>query len=162
MIENEISDKKLPKEITEALKKGVHDGLQVGPNGYPMIDVKVRLIDAQYSEEDSTELGYKIAGSIAVKDAVREANPVLLEPVFNVEVISPEEYTGDIIADLNARRGKVEGISYRGKMQVVKATAPLSEMFGYVTKLRSVSQGRAVYTMTFSHYEPAVIKNQYM
>ncbi len=162
VIENEISDKKLPKEITEALKKGVHDGLQVGPNGYPMIDVKVRLIDAQYSEEDSTELGYKIAGSIAVKDAVREANPVLLEPVFNVEVISPEEYTGDIIADLNARRGKVEGISYRGKMQVVKATAPLSEMFGYVTKLRSVSQGRAVYTMTFSHYEPAVIKNQYM
>lgn len=162
VIENAIVNSKLNKEMTDALEKGVNDGLQVGPQGYQMIDVRVRLIDAHYSEEESTPIGYKVAGSIAVKDAARLASPILLEPIFNVEVTSPEEYTGDIIADLSARRGKVEGINYRGTMQVVKSTAPLSEMFGYVTKLRSQSQGRAVYTMTFSHYEPAVIKNQYM
>lgn len=163
VIESAIDKKnKLNKEMRDALEQGVRDGLQVGPQGYPMIDVKVRLVDAQYSEEDSTAIGYKVAGSIAVKEAARLASPQLLEPVFMIEVTSPEEYSGDIIADLNARRGKVEGISYRGVMQVIKSTAPLSEMFGYVTKLRSLSQGRAVYTMTFSHYEPAIIKNQYM
>jgi elongation factor G len=162
VVQNAIVNSPLNKEMIDSLEKGVNDGLQVGPQGYQMIDVKVRLLDARYSEEESTALGYKIAGSIAVKDAARKAKPALLEPVFDVEVTSPEEYTGDIIADLNARRGKVEGISYKGTMQIVKATAPLSEMFGYVTKLRSISQGRAVYTMTFSHYEPALIKNQYM
>jgi len=106
-------------------------------------------------------MGYKIAASIAIKDAMRSASPVVLEPVFALEVVSPDEYVGDIIADFNARNGRVEGIEQRGKMQVLKGKAPLSELFGYVTKLRSLSQGRAVYTMTFSHYQPAVIKTQY-
>jgi elongation factor G len=126
-----------------------------------MIDVRVNILDGSYEKDTYTEMGYKIAASIAIKDAVRKASPLLLEPVFEVEVVSPDEYVGDIIADFNSRKGRVEGIEQRGNMQAVKGIAPLSEMFGYVTKLRSLSQGRAVYTMTFSRYEPVVIKTQY-
>lgn len=160
-ITSDLTKDKLPELYINALRQGAIEALQVGPNGYPMIDVEVRLKDSKYEEGESTEVAYKIAATIAVKDAVRKANPVLLEPVFKVEVVSPEEYMGDIISDMNSRRGRIEGISQRGTMQVVSCIAPLSEMFGYVTKLRSASQGRAVYTMTFSHYEPAVIKNNY-
>lgn len=154
-----MKDERIPKQFVPAIEKGVREGLQVGPSGYPLVDVKVTLIDGSYEKENFTELGYKIAATIAVRDGVRKASPVLLEPCFNVEVVSPEEYVGDIIADLNSRRGKVEGINQRGMMQVINGSAPLSEMFGYVTRLRSLSQGRAVYTMTFSHYEPAVLKS---
>jgi elongation factor G len=126
-----------------------------------MIDVKVRILDSNYLEEVSSEIGSKIAASTAVKEACRKAMPTLLEPIFRLDITSPEEYVGDIIADLNSRRGRVEGIESILSMQLIKAMAPLSEMFGYVTGLRSKSQGRAVFTMTFSHYEPAVIKSFY-
>jgi len=159
IIKNEISKKVLDELYAVALQQGAREALNVGPNGYPMVDVEVRLIDSKYVEGESTEIAYKIAATVAVKDAVRRAEPVLLEPVFKVEVVSPEEYVGDIISDMNSRRGRIEGISQRGTMQVISCVAPLSEMFGYVTKLRSQSQGRAVYSMTFSHYEPAFIKN---
>ena len=156
---NEISN--LPEEDMRYLIDGVKEALKVGPQGYPMLDLSVRLINAEYLDGVSTPLGYKIAGSIAVKNASRKAGSTILEPVFAVEVTAPDEYTGDIIADLNARRGRMEGIEYQGDRQIIKAKAPLSELFGYVTKLRSISQGKASYTMSFSHYEPAVIKNQY-
>jgi len=159
IFESVVSETKIPKNFIPAIEKGIIEGLQVGPSGYTMVDVKVRLIDGSYERENFTELGYKISATIAVRDAARKASPVILEPYFIVEVVSPEEYVGDIIADLNSRKGRIEGISQRGTMQVIQAIAPLSEMFGYVTKLRSVSQGRAVYTMTFSRYEPAVIKS---
>jgi elongation factor G len=159
VIENTVTDKKIPRLFIDAVKRGIQESLQVGPNGYPVIDVKVRIIEIEYVEENAVDLSYKIAASIATKDALRNAGPIMLEPCFEVEVVSPEEYVGDIIADINARRGRIDGISQRGSLQVVKAFAPLSELFGYVTKLRSLSQGRASYTMTFSHYEPAVIKN---
>ena len=124
-----------------------------------MIDVKVQLIDGSYDELNSSELAYKIATSMAIKDGVRKAQPIVLEPMFEVEVVAPEEYAGDVIADLSSRRGKIEGISQDGTLQTVRAGVPLSEMFGYVTQLRSMSQGRGVYTMTFSHYEPALINS---
>lgn len=159
-IANKADETKIPKNFIPGIEQGIKDALQVGLSGYQMIDVRITIIDGTYERENYTELGYKIAASIAIKDAVRSASPVLLEPVFVIEVVSPDEYVGDIIADFNARKGRVEGIETRGNMQVLKGIAPLSEMFGYVTKLRSLSQGRAVYTMTFSRYEPAVIKTQ--
>ncbi len=159
LVENDFENKKMPKEIIAAALDGIKEALKVGPNGYPMTDVEVRLIDLKY-EEESVDVAYKIAASMAVKEAMRLASPVLLEPVFEIEVASPEDYTGDIIADMNARRGRVEGIERKGGMQLIKGKAPLSEMFGYVTKLRSISQGRASYSMAFSHYEQAVVKNQ--
>jgi len=160
-VESEITKKQLAGIYTNALRAGAIEALAIGPSGYPMVDVEIRLIESNYVEGESTEMAYKIAASIAVKDALRKASSILLEPVFKVEVVSPEEYVGDIISDMNSRRGRIEGISQRGTMQVVNCLAPLSEMFGYVTKLRSQSQGRAIYTMTFSHYEPAVLKNNY-
>lgn len=152
IIENDYSDKKAPKEFITSALEGVKEALNIGPNGYPMTDVEVRLIDLQY-EEESVDVAYKIAASIAVKEAMRLASPVLLEPVFEIEVTSPEDYIGDIITDMNTRRGRVEGIERKGAIQLIKGKAPLSEMFGYVTKLRSISQGRASYSMAFSHYE---------
>ncbi len=159
VINNNIKDDKIPKQYHNAIKKGIGEALQVGMNGYPVIDIEVNIAGGSYNQENATELAYRIAASIAVKDGLRNSGTILLEPLFEVEVVSPEDYVGDIIADLNARRGRVEGINQRGAMQVIKGAAPLSEMFGYVTKLRSLSQGRAVYTMTYSHYEPAIIKN---
>lgn len=161
VVKNKIDESKLPKDFINIVKRSAEEALQIGPKGYPMIDVEVTLINSRYNEDESTEVGYKIATSNAIKEACRKADPVVLEPVFEIEVVSPEDYVGDIISDINARRGKIEGINHRGSMQVVKTFAPLSEMFGYVTKLRSVSQGRAIYTMFFSHYEPAVIKDTF-
>jgi elongation factor G len=160
-VNNLINNNKFPKQFLLSIERGVQDGLQVGPQGYPMTDVSVRIKDAEYIEEISTELGYKIAASIAIRDGCRKAAPILLEPVFLIEVVSPEDYVGDIISDLNSRRGKIEGINQRSSMQVIRGMVPLSETFGYVTRLRSISQGRAVYTMVFSHYEPALIKDSY-
>jgi elongation factor G len=162
IVELKVSEDRIPKEFHEAIKNGVREAMQFGPQGYQVIDVKATVIGGSFEEENSQELAYKIAASIAVKDGLRKASPILLEPVFEVEIVSPEEYTGDIIADFSSRRGRVEGIEQRGPLQVIKGNAPLSELFGYVTNLRSNSQGRASYTMTFSHYEPAVIKqNRY-
>ena len=117
------------------------------------MDFKVTLLDGSYHEVDSSEMAYKIAGSMAFKDGARKADPVLLEPVMKVEVVMPEEYMGDIIGNINSRRGRVEGMESRPGVQVVKAIVPLGEMFGYATDLRSRTQGRGVYTMQFSHYE---------
>lgn len=155
---NSAPESKIPKLFSPAIEQGIREALQVGPSGYQMIDTKVEIIDGSYEKENYTELGYKIAASIAIKDATRNAGTLILEPTFEVEIVSPDEYVGDIIADMNARKGRVEGIEQRGILQVVRCLAPLSEMFGYVTRLRSISQGRAVYSMTFARYEPAVIK----
>jgi elongation factor G len=125
-----------------------------GPvNGCPIVDVKVTLIDGSYHEVDSSDLAFRVAGSMAFFDGVKKAGPVLLEPVMDVEVVLPMEYVGDVMNDLNMRRGKVEGMSQRADTQVISAAAPLSDMFGYATTLRSLSQGRAIYSMQFSHYE---------
>ncbi len=161
VIENTLRKSKIPENLVTALEQGVREALNIGPNGYPMIDVKVRILESNYILDTTTEIGCKIAASSAVKDACRKASPVLLEPVFRLDVTSPEEYVGDIIADISSRRGRVEGIDSVLSMQVIRAQAPLSELFGYVTQLRSKSQGRAVFTMTFSHYEPAVEKSFY-
>jgi elongation factor G len=118
-----------------------------------MVDVRVTLVDGKYHDTDSSEIAFKVAGSLAFQEAARRAKPVLLEPVFSVEVVTPEEYMGDVIGDLNRRRGRVEGMEPRGNAQVVKAHVPLSEMFGYATDVRSMTQGRATYTMQFDRYE---------
>ena len=159
-IKNKLLDGILPKEYIPIIEKGISDALQVGPFGYQIIDVNVDIVNATFNKECSTDLAYKIAASIATRDGIRAAFPVLLEPVFKVEIVSPEEYVGDIISDFNSRRGRIEGIEQRGIMQVINGKAPHSENFGYITNLRSLTQGRAVYTMFFSHYEPAVIKEQ--
>ena len=116
-------------------------------------DIKAKLTDGKYHDVDSSEMAFKIAGSIAFKEAARKANPVLLEPIMDVEVVTPEEYMGDVMGDLSSRRGKIEGVSQRVDAQVIKAMVPLSEMFGYSTILRSMTQGRAIYTMQFAHYD---------
>jgi len=121
--------------------------------GYPMVDVKVSLFDGSYHDVDSSEAAFKIAGSMAFKDGCRKADPVLLEPIMKVEVTTPDEFMGDVMGDLNARRGRVEGMEQRGNAQVVRAMVPLATMFGYATDLRSATQGRATYSMQFSHYE---------
>jgi elongation factor G len=120
--------------------------------GYPMVDVRVTLTFGSYHDVDSSEMAFKIAGSMAIKEAAKKASPVILEPVMAVEVVTPEEYMGDVIGDLSSRRGKVEGMEQRGTSQVVRALVPLADMFGYATDLRSRTQGRATYTMQFHNY----------
>ncbi|RMI17200.1 MAG: elongation factor G [Calditrichaeota bacterium] len=144
----------VPREYFPAVKAGVEDALKNGVlAGYPVVDVKVALIDGSYHEVDSSELAFKVAGSMATKQALAKAGPVLLEPIMKVEVVVPEEYLGDVIGDLNSRRARISGILPRKDAQVVEAFVPLAEMFGYATALRSITQGRAVYTMQFDHYE---------
>ncbi|NOZ25661.1 MAG: elongation factor G [Nitrospirae bacterium] len=144
----------IPKEFIPAVEKGVKEALESGVlAGYPVVDVRVTLYDGSYHEVDSSEMAFKIAGSMAFKEAAKKASPVLLEPVMNVEVITPEEYMGDVIGDLNSRRGRMQNMEKRGNAQVIRAHVPLAEMFGYATDLRSKTQGRATYTMQFSHYE---------
>ncbi len=145
---------RIPKEYIPAVEKGVIEAMERGViAGYPVVDVKVTLYDGSYHEVDSSEMAFKIAASMAFKDAAAKAQPVLLEPIMSVEVVTPEEYMGDVIGDLNARRGKVQGMEKRGNSQVIRSLVPLAEMFGYATDLRSKTQGRATYTMQFSHYE---------
>lgn len=156
IVDFRLGQDEIPAMYKQLIETGIKEALSIGPSGYQMIDVKATVIGANYDEQTPGDIAFKIAASMAVKDGIRKASPILMEPFCEVEVISPDEYTGDIIADLSSRRGKIEGFEPRGSMQAIKALAPLSEMFGYVTKLRSASQGRAVYTMTFSHYEPAI------
>jgi elongation factor G len=154
VFEDKITGGSIPREYIKPVEAGIREALENGiMAGYPMVDVKVELIYGSYHDVDSSEMAFKIAGSMAVKEGARAAHPVLLEPVMNVEVVSPEAYMGDVLGDLSARRGKIGGMTQRGEAQVISASVPLSEMFGYSTKLRSMSQGRAVYSMEFAHYE---------
>ncbi|MDN5303906.1 MAG: elongation factor [Fusobacteriaceae bacterium] len=150
---NKITGGVIPREYIPAVDKGMQEALEGGVlAGYPMVDVKVTLFDGSFHEVDSSEMAFKIAGSMAVKDGAKKATPVLLEPIFKVEVTTPEEYMGDIIGDLNSRRGMVQGMTDRNGAKIINAKVPLSEMFGYATDLRSKSQGRATYAMEFSEY----------
>ena len=144
----------IPKHFIPAAQKGVEEAMTSGIlGGYPVIGIRVTIVDGSYHDVDSSEMAFKIAGSMAFKDAMRKAGPVLMEPVMDVEVVVPEEYMGDIIGDLSSRRGRVDSMGFRANARVVRAFVPLAEMFGYATDLRSKSSGRASYTMTFDHYE---------
>jgi elongation factor G len=144
----------VPTEFIPAVEKGVEEALQTGVRaGYPMVDIRVTLVDGKYHDTDSSEIAFKIAGSLAFKEAAKRAKPVLLEPIFKVEVVTPEEFLGDVIGDLSRRRGRLEGQERRGNALAVTAYVPLSEMFGYVTDLRSNTQGRATSTMQFERYD---------
>ncbi|MDA8168126.1 MAG: elongation factor G [Nitrospiraceae bacterium] len=152
--ENKIVGGAVPREYVPAVEKGVREAMDGGVlAGYPLMNIKATLYDGSYHEVDSSEMAFKIAASMAFKEAARRANTVLLEPMMNVEVVTPDAYMGDVIGNLNSRRGKVQMMEKRGNAQVIKALVPLSEMFGYATDLRSMTQGRATYTMQFSHYE---------
>ena len=151
---NQISGGSIPREYIPAVDKGMQEALEAGViAGYPVQDIKVMLYDGSYHEVDSSEMAFKIAGSMAIKDAMKKATPVLLEPIFKVEVTTPEEYMGDVIGDLNARRGQVSGMTDRNNAKIINAHVPLSAMFGYATDLRSKTQGRASYSMEFEKYE---------
>jgi elongation factor G len=144
----------IPTEFIPAVEKGVEEAMENGVKaGYPMVDIRVLLVDGKYHDTDSSEIAFKVAGSLAFKEAARRAKPVLLEPIFAVEVVTPEEFLGDVIGDLSKRRGRVEGQDRRGNALAVTARVPLSEMFGYATDLRSNTQGRANYTMQFDSYD---------
>ncbi|MGH2730573.1 MAG: elongation factor G, partial [Actinomycetota bacterium] len=150
---NKITGGKIPTEYIPAVDQGTQEAMASGVlAGYPVVDVRVTLTDGSYHEVDSSEMAFKIAGSMAFKEAARRGKPILLEPIFDVEVVTPEEYMGDVIGDLSGRRGRVEMTEQRGSDQIVKAQVPLKEMFGYATELRSRTQGRATYSMQFNSY----------
>ena len=154
VFENKVVGGKVPREFIPAVEKGVKEAMTTGVlAGYPMVDIKVALTDGSYHEVDSSEMAFKIAGSMGFKEAVRKAKPVLLEPVMEVEVVVPEEYMGPVVGDLTSRRGRIISMESRAGAQVIRAHVPLGQMFGYATDLRSMSQGRATYTMQFSRYE---------
>jgi elongation factor G len=153
----------IPREYIPAVRNGVQGAMESGAlAGYPMVDVKVTLLDGSYHDVDSSEIAFKVAGSMAFKDAVRKAAPVLLEPIMSVEVVVPEEFMGEVIGDISSRRGKILGMESRPATQAIEARIPLAKMFGYATDLRSMTQGRATHTMQFSHYEevPASISEE--
>ncbi|MBF0558081.1 MAG: elongation factor G [Nitrospirae bacterium] len=151
---NKIVGGAIPREYVPAVEKGIKEAMEGGVlAGYPLVDVKVALIDGSYHEVDSSEMAFKIAGSMAVKEGAKKAQLILIEPIMSVEVVTPEEYMGDVIGDLNSRRGKIQSMEQRASAQVIKAMVPLADMFGYSTDLRSKTQGRATYTMQFSSYE---------
>ena len=151
---NDIVGGSVPREYIPAVEKGVREAMENGVvAGYPMVDIKVSIVDGSYHDVDSSEMAFKIAGSMGFKDAAKKANPALLEPIMTLEVIVSEEYMGDVIGDLNSRRGKIQGMKTRGTAQIIAAEVPLSEMFGYATDLRSKTQGRATFTMQLAHYD---------
>jgi elongation factor G len=154
VFEDKVVGGVIPREYIAPVEQGIKEALENGVlAGYPMVDVKVELVYGSYHEVDSSEMAFKIAGSMAFKEAAKRAHPVLLEPMMNVEVVTPDAFMGDVLGDLSSRRGKIGGMTQRGEAQVIASTVPLSEMFGYSTKLRSMSQGRAVYSMEFAHYD---------
>jgi elongation factor G len=156
---NKIKGGSIPVEFIPAVEKGVEEALENGPKaGYPIVDVRVTLVDGKSHDVDSSEIAFKVAGSLALQEAAKRAKPVLLEPVFSVEVVTPEDFLGAVVGDLNRRRGIVNSQEKRGNAQVVSATVPLAEMFGYATDLRSTTQGRATYTMQFEKYEEVPAK----
>ncbi|GAB3055954.1 elongation factor G [Salinicoccus sesuvii] len=152
--ENAIVGGVVPREYIPSVEAGIKDAMENGVlAGYPMVDVKAKLFDGSYHDVDSSEMAFKVAASLALKEAAKVCEPIILEPLMKVEIVMPEEYMGDIMGDVTSRRGRVEGMAARGNAQIVNAFVPLSEMFGYATNLRSNTQGRGTYTMTFSHYE---------
>jgi elongation factor G len=154
IFEDKIRGGAIPREYISSVEAGIKESMDNGVlAGYPVIDLKVELVDGSYHDVDSSEMAFKIAGSMALKEGIKRARPVLLEPVMDVEVVTPADYMGDIIGDLSSRRGRIGGMTDRGDARVIGASVPLGEMFGYSTTLRSMSQGRAVYTMQFAHYE---------
>jgi elongation factor G len=160
---NAVTGGRIPKEYIPSVDAGAQDAMQYGVlAGYPLVGLKLTLLDGQHHEVDSSEMAFKIAGSMVFKEAARKAKPVLLEPIMSVEVVTPEVYMGDVIGDLNSRRGRVGGMEQRGNSQVIRAQVPLSEMFGYATDLRSRTQGRATYTMQFHSYQqtPASVQEE--
>src|SRR5712664_207445 len=165
LFENKIVGGVIPKEYIPAVEKGIREALDTGVlAGYPIVDIKVRLTDGSYHDVDSSEMAFKIAASMGFKEACRRAKPVLLEPVMDVEVVTPEEYMGAVVGDLNSRRGRIVSMEARGTSQVIRANVPLAQMFGYVTDLRSMTQGRATSTMQFARYEevPTAIADEIM
>jgi elongation factor G len=156
IFEDKVVGGVIPREYIAPVEQGIKEALENGVlAGYPMVDVKVELVYGSYHDVDSSEMAFKIAGSMAFKEAAKRAQPVILEPMMNVEVVTPDQFMGDVLGDLSARRGKIGGMTQRGEAQVIASTVPLAEMFGYSTKLRSMSQGRAVYSMEFAHYDEA-------
>jgi elongation factor G len=152
--EDKIHGGAIPREYISAVDKGIQEAMESGVlAGFPVIDMKVGLVDGSYHDVDSSEMAFKIAGSIAFKEGVRRGHPILLEPIMDVEIVVPEEYMGDVIGDLNSRRAHIGGIDLRAGAQVIRARVPLAEMFGYATSLRSNTQGRATFTMQFERYE---------
>ena len=151
---NEVVGGTVPKEYIAPTEKGIIEAMKTGVlAGYPVVDLRIALIDGSYHDVDSSEMAFKIAGSMAFQAGCKKSNPVLLEPIMAVEVVTPEDFMGDVIGNLSSRRGRISGMDKRGTGQAIRALVPLSEMFGYATALRSLSQGRANYTMQFSHYE---------
>ncbi len=151
---NKIVGGTIPKEFIGPVENGVKEAMANGViAGYPVVDVRVTLYDGSFHDVDSSEMAFKVAGSIAFQDGVRKANPIILEPIMKVEATVPEEYMGDVMGDLNSKRGRIQQMSDRGTAKVVDALVPLAEMFGYATNLRSMTQGRGNYTMEFDHYE---------
>jgi elongation factor G len=153
--EDETKGGSVPRNFIPSIEAGIKEAMESGVlAGYPMVDLKASLLDGKYHEVDSSELAFKIAGSIAFKEACAKASPVLLEPVMDVEVVTPQDFMGEVIGDLNSRRGKITEMENRAGAQVIAARVPLAAMFGYATRLRSITQGRANYTMQFALYEP--------
>ena len=154
IFEDKIVGGVIPREFIKPVEAGIKEALENGVlAGYPVVDVKATLVYGSYHDVDSSEMAFKIAGSMAFKEAARQAKPIILEPIMEVEVVAPSDYLGDVIGDLSSRRGKIGGMTQRGDAQVVAADVPLAEMFGYSTTLRIMRQGRAVYSMQFDHYE---------
>jgi elongation factor G len=153
VFENAIVGGVIPKEFIEPIRKGIEEAMTGGIlAGFPMVDLKVEVFDGSYHDVDSSEMAFKIAGSMGFKDGAAKATPVLLEPIMDVEVVTPDSFMGDVIGDLNSRRGKIQGMNPRSGVQAITAQVPLAQMFGYATDLRSRTQGRATYTMQFGHY----------
>ena len=151
--ENKIVGGVIPREYIPSVDKGIQGSLDDGVvAGYPVVDIKVELVDGSFHDVDSNEMAFQIAGSMAIKEGLKRANPVLLEPIMSVEVVMPEEFMGDVMGDLSSRRGQIQGMDSRGNAQLIRAMVPLSEMFGYATTVRSKTQGRATFTMQFDHY----------
>jgi elongation factor G len=145
---------KIPKEYISSVDLGIQEAMESGVlAGYPVVDIRIELVDGSYHEVDSSEMAFKVAGSMAFKEAMKRGKAKLLEPVMAVEVITPEDYLGDVMGNLNSRRGRVESLEPVGNAQVIRASVPLAEMFGYATDLRSMTQGRAEFTMQFDRYE---------
>jgi elongation factor G len=157
--ENAIKGGAVPKEYIRPIENGLKEAMETGVlAGYPMVDLKATLVDGSYHDVDSSEIAFKIAASMGLRDGAKKAKPILLEPIMKMEVVVPEDYTSNVIGDLNSRRAKIMGMEPRIGTQVIEARVPLAEMFGYSTDLRSATQGRASYTMEFDHYAPIPAK----
>jgi elongation factor G len=153
VFENKIIAGAIPKEYIPSVDKGIQEAMKSGVlSGYPMNDIKAALVDGSFHEVDSSEIAFRVAGSMALQEGAKKAGPALMEPIMRIEIVVPEIYMGDVMGDLVSRRGKVNGIDVRGDGQVIDGEAPLAELFGYATDLRSLTQGRAIFTMEFDHY----------